>query len=139
MSWEGKKIQDKRYFDIWSSSTRVYLDSQLFTYESLLSLKRLAWNIIAWVYVILQNNELKRLSLSNRHKGKHKIVFLCLLRLEKIRTNRTYVDKSWYAKHNLGYYDWVYFKWQRHDHRNPTKRHWLKSLNDIPWTHTVCW
>ena len=30
---------------------------------------------------------------------------------------------------NLRYWDLVYYKWQRHDHRNPTKKHYLKSHN----------
>ena len=38
-----------------------------------------------------------------------------------MRTNRTYVHKSQYAKHGLGYHDFVYYKWQRHDHSHPTK------------------
>ena len=62
------------------------------------------------------------------HSDKHKAVFLCLLWLEKIRTNRTYVHKSWYAKLGLGYCGLVYYKWQRHDHSNLTKKR-LKSHN----------
>ena len=50
-----------------------------------------------------------------------------LLRLEKIRTNITHVCKSQYAKHGFGYCDLVYYKGQRHDHRNPTK--------NIVWNH----
>ena len=61
---------------------------------------------------------LKRLDLSMRHRDKHKIVFLCSLRLEKRRTNRTYVHRSRYAKHGLGYCDFVI-----------TIRHCLKSHN----------
>ena len=40
-----------------------------------------------------------------RHKDKHKTVFLQLLWLEKIRTSRTYMRKSRYAKHILVYRD----------------------------------
>ena len=50
-----------------------------------------------------------------------------LLRLEKVRTNITYVCKSQYAKHGFGYCDLVYYKGQRHDQRNPTK--------NIVWNH----
>ena len=56
-------------------------------------------------------------------------VFLGLLQLEKIRMNRTYVHKSRYAEHSLEYYDLVCYKLQRHDHRNPTKKHRLKLHN----------
>ena len=45
-----------------------------------------------------------------RHRDKQKPVFLHLLRREKIRANRTYVHKSQYAKHSLGYCDLVYYK-----------------------------
>ena len=38
-------------------------------------------------------------------------VFLCAFGLGKI-SNRTYVPKSWYAKHGLGYCDLVHSKWQ---------------------------
>ena len=69
-----------------------------------------------------QKNKLQRLVLSIRHTDKH-TVFCCSLRLEEIRTNKTYVHKSWYAKHDLGYCNLVYYKWQRHDYRNPTKKH----------------
>ena len=64
-----------------------------------------------------------------RHRDKHKTVFFYLLRLEKIRTNRTYVRKFRYAKHGLGYCDLIYYKLQRDDHRNPIKKHRLKSHN----------
>ena len=84
--------------------------------------------ITARVYVILSKSESQRLDLSIRHRDKHKIVLLRSLWLEKI-TNRTYVRKSRFAKHGLGYRDVVCFKWQRHDHRNPTKKHLLKSHN----------
>ena len=50
--------------------------------------------ITVQVHVILQKSELQRLDLSVRHREKHKLVFLCLLGLEKVRTNRTYVHKS---------------------------------------------
>ena len=45
-----------------------------------------------------------------RHRDKHKAVFLCLLQLEKIMTNGTYVHKSRCDKHGLGYCDLVYYK-----------------------------
>ena len=45
-----------------------------------------------------------------KHGDKHKTVFICSLRPEKIITNRTYVYKSQYAKHGLGYRDLVYHK-----------------------------
>ena len=45
------------------------------------------------------------MKLTDKHKNK------------KIRTNKTYT-KSWYAKHSM----------QRHDNKNPTKNHRLKSL-----------
>ena len=48
---------------------------------------------------------------------------------KKIRTNRTYVHMPQYAKHGLGYCDLVYYKWQRHDYKNPTKKDCLKSYN----------
>ena len=44
-----------------------------------------------------------------RHRDKLKAVFLCSLQLEKIRANRTYVHKSQYASHSLGYRDLVYY------------------------------
>ena len=56
-----------------------------------------------------------------KYRDKHKAVFICSLRLEKIITNRTYVYKSQHAKHGLGYRDLAYHKSQRHDHWNPTK------------------
>ena len=55
-------------------------------------------------------NKVVRLDLSMRHRDKQKPVFLRLLRREKIRANRTYVHKSQYAKHGLGYCDLVYYK-----------------------------
>ena len=45
-----------------------------------------------------------------RHRDKHKIVFLRLLWLEKIRTNRTYAYKSQKSKQSLGYRDLIYYK-----------------------------
>ena len=36
---------------------------------------------------------------------------------------------SRYAKHDLEYRDLVYHKSLRHDHRNPSKKHRLKSHN----------
>ena len=63
-----------------------------------------------------------------RHRDKHKTVFLRSRRLEKIRTNETYLHKSWYVKHGL-YCNLVYYKWQRHGQRNPTKKHRLESHN----------
>ena len=45
-----------------------------------------------------------------KHRDKHETVFLCSLRFEKIITNRTYVHKSRYVKHGLGYCDLVYYK-----------------------------
>ena len=87
------------------------------------------------LYVILLKNELQRLDLSMGHRDKQKTVFLCLLWLEeKKRTKRTYVHKSWYVKHCLGYCDLIYYKWQRHDYRNPTKKHCRKSLT---WYHCL--
>ena len=71
-----------------------------------------------------------------RQKDKHKRVFLCPLRHEKT-TNKTYVRKSQYVKHGLGYYDLVNYKWQRRGQRNTTKRHFLKSLNIISGSHTA--
>ena len=44
-------------------------------------------------------------------------------------TNRIYMHKSRYAKHGLGYCDLLYYEWQRHNHRNPTKKYRLKSHN----------
>ena len=61
----------------------------------------------------------------NKHRNTHKTVFLCLFQLEKVKTNRAYVHKSWYAKHGLGYCNIVYYRWQSYDHRNPTKKHYL--------------
>ena len=40
-------------FEIWPSSEQIYLDSWQLTYESLPSLKHIARNITARVYVIL--------------------------------------------------------------------------------------
>ena len=74
----------------------------------------------------LQKKELQRPDLSMRHKDKHKTAFLRSLRLEEIRINRAYVRKSQHAKHYSGYQDLVYYKRQRHDHRNPTRKHRLK-------------
>ena len=34
-------------------------------------------------------------------------------------------------RNGLGYCDLIYSKGQRHDHWNPTKKHCLKSRNDI--------
>ena len=45
-----------------------------------------------------------------RHRDKYKTVFLHFLQLEKIKTNRTYMQKSQYAKHSLEYCDLVYYK-----------------------------
>ena len=45
-----------------------------------------------------------------KHRDKHKTVFICSLRFEKIITNRTYMYKSRYAKYGLGYGDLVYHK-----------------------------
>ena len=45
-----------------------------------------------------------------KDRDKHKAVFLCLLSIEKIRTNRKYLHKSQYSKHGLGYGDLVYYK-----------------------------
>ena len=63
-----------------------------------------------------------------RHMNKYKTVFLHLLRLNKI-TNKTCVHKSHYAEHVLGFCDLVYYKWQRHDQKNLTEKHCLKSHN----------
>ena len=62
------------------------------------------WNITARVCHAVNNNELQKLDLSMRHRNKHKTVFLHLLCLEKIRTNRTYMHKSWHAKQCLGHW-----------------------------------
>ena len=59
---------------------------------------------------------------------KHTVLF-CLLQHEKIWTNRTYMHRSRYATHGLGYLDLIYHKWQRYGHINPTKRHCLKSTH----------
>ena len=72
-------------------------------------------------------NKLPRLDLPMRHRDKQKTVFLCLLCHEKIGTNATYVQKASICKTWLG----IYYKWQRHEPRNPTKRHCLKSINNI--------
>ena len=45
-----------------------------------------------------------------RHRDKNKVAYLRSIWLEKIRTNRTYVRKSRYAKYGLGYCDLVYYK-----------------------------
>ena len=50
-------------------------------------------------------------------------------------TNRIYTHKSQYTKHSLGHSDLVYYKQKRYDHRNPTKRQYLESLNDNTWGH----
>ena len=55
-------------------------------------------------------NELQRLDLVMRHRDEHKAVFLPLLQLETIQTNRSHVCKSVYAKHSLGYCDLLYHK-----------------------------
>ena len=75
----------------------------------------------------------------NEIQGQNKTVFLFSLWLEKIRTNRTYVRKSRYVKHGLGYCDFVYHKQQRHEHRNPTitnDRHDHRNpTKNIVWNH----
>ena len=45
-----------------------------------------------------------------RHKDKHKRVFLRLLLHGKVITNRTFVHKSQYVKHGMGYCDSVCYK-----------------------------
>ena len=77
-------------------------------------------------------NELQRLDLAMRHRDEHKAVFLPLLQLETIQFNRSHVGKSVYAKHSLGYCDLLYHKWHKHDHRNPSQKHSLKSQNLMP-------
>ena len=58
-----------------------------------------------------------------RHRDKNKPVHFGLKKLE---LNRTYKDRSWYAKHGLGYHDLVY---DSHEHWNPTKKYCLNSHN----------
>ena len=48
-----------------------------------------------------------------KHRDIRQSSFVCFC-IKK--TNRIYVNRSWYAKHDLGYCDLVYYKWQRHDH-----------------------
>ena len=42
-----------------------------------------------------------------KHRDKHKVVLLRSLRLENIRINSTYVCKSQYVKHGLGYLEYI--------------------------------
>ena len=48
-----------------------------------------------------------------KHRDIRQSSFVCFC-IKK--TNRIYVHRSWYAKHDLGYCDLVHYKWQRHDH-----------------------
>ena len=47
------------------------------------------------------------------------------------------MQKSCYAKHSLGYQNLVSYKRQRHDHRNQTKKHHLKSHNLMPLSKKI--
>ena len=57
---------------------------------------------------IVKEQILKTRFINERYSDKHMAVFHHSLWLEKITTNKTHVPKYRYAKHSLGYHDFVY-------------------------------
>ena len=58
-----------------------------------------------------------------KHRDKHKGVFVHLLQLERIRANRAYMCKSWYAKPGSGQTQHII------NDRGMTKTIQLKNIN----------